>query len=90
VTAEELVALAEKYPIGWELRFAAGPEVAQDHDGAVLASGTITGPPLVCRNERDEVEVYVPAWVVRDHGREATTVLVHSGNVVAAVPKVKP
>ena len=80
---------AERYPVGSELRFAAGSEIAQDHEEPVLASGIIVGRPLVAVDDCGLPVVYVPAWVQRDHGREATTVLVHSGNVLAVVPKTR-
>lgn len=84
MTAEEL---ADKYPIGAELRFVGGSEISRND--VVVACGTITGPPLLSTDEKGRAAVYVPAWVVRGDGREPTTVLVFEGNVIAVVAKPK-
>lgn len=47
-------------------------------DDLVVAEGTVNGPPIFI-----EGGFMVPAWCERDNGREATTVYVHSSNLLA-------
>ena len=74
---------ADEFPMGAVVRYTARGEVAQDDSGPVTASGFVNGNPYL--DDDGQVE-YVPVWSKRDHGREATTIVVHIENVIAVEP----
>ena len=49
---------------------------------ASLAAGVVNGTPIFCKSGH----VYVPVWCERDKGREPTTIVVHTSNIVGVEP----
>ncbi len=68
------------YPQGAVVRYTARSEVAQDDSGPVTAKGFVNGNAYL--DDSGAVE-YVPVFTVRDHGREATTIVVHVSNIIS-------
>lgn len=71
-----------RYKPGTKVRFRDNAGNVRGPSGTmVVAEGRVNGRPI----QTDGGTVYVPVWVERDRGREATTLMVVATNILEVV-----